>query len=68
MNTFELQRQLSDLIAFQCVLVALRGVGVEASEEMLWRCLLSELVEQYGFERVWYGTLAENGLKMFQAL
>jgi signal transduction histidine kinase len=63
MNTFELQRRLSDLIAFQCVLVALRGVGVGASEEMLWRCLLSELVEQYGFERVWYGTLVEKGLR-----
>jgi signal transduction histidine kinase len=63
MNTFELQQQLSDLIAFQCVLVALRGVGVEASEEMLWRCLLSELVEQYGFERAWYGALTEKGLR-----
>jgi signal transduction histidine kinase len=63
MNTLELQQHLSDLIAFQCVLVALRGVGVEASEEMLWRCLLSELVEQYGFERAWYGTLAEKGLR-----
>ena len=50
-----LQQRLSDLIAFQCVLVALRGVGVEASEEMMWQTLLSEFVDQYGFQRAWYG-------------
>jgi hypothetical protein len=63
MTFAEQQQQLSDLIAFQCVLVALRGVGVETSEETLWRCLLSGLVEQYGFERAWYGTLGEQGLR-----
>jgi signal transduction histidine kinase/ActR/RegA family two-component response regulator len=46
--------KLSGLIAFQCVLVTLRGVGSEASEEMLWQTLLAELVEQYGFRRACY--------------
>jgi signal transduction histidine kinase/ActR/RegA family two-component response regulator len=55
MTSLELERRLSDLIAFQCALVALRGVGAEASEEMLWQTLLAALVEQYGFRRVWYG-------------
>jgi signal transduction histidine kinase/ActR/RegA family two-component response regulator len=49
------QQKLSELIAFQCVLVALRGVGVESSEEMLWHTFLATLVEQYGFCHVWYG-------------
>jgi signal transduction histidine kinase/CheY-like chemotaxis protein len=52
------EQMLGDLIAFQCALVALRGVGAEASEEMLWQTLLAALVEQYGFGRVWYGRSA----------
>ena len=36
MTAQNFERTLGDLIAFQCVLVALRGVGAEASEEMLW--------------------------------
>jgi signal transduction histidine kinase/ActR/RegA family two-component response regulator len=55
MRPSDLQQKLSDLIGFQCVLVALRGVGAEASEEMLWQTLLSELVDQYGLRRAWYG-------------
>ena len=55
--------KLADLVAFQCVLVALRGIGGEASEEMLWQTLLSALVEQYGFERVWYGRWVEGSLR-----
>jgi signal transduction histidine kinase/CheY-like chemotaxis protein len=49
------EQKLSDLIAFQCVLVALRGVAAESSEEMLWHTFLATLAEQYGFHRVWYG-------------
>ena len=55
MTSFDLEERLSDLIAFQCVLVALRGVGAEASEEMLWQAFLAALAEQYRFRRVWYG-------------
>ena len=55
------EQTLGDLIAFQCALVALRGVGAEASEEMLWQTLLGALVEQYGFGRVWYGRSAAGG-------
>jgi signal transduction histidine kinase/ActR/RegA family two-component response regulator len=55
MTTYDLEQRLSDLIAFQCVLVTLRGVGTEASEQMLWQTLLAALVEQYRFRRVWYG-------------
>jgi signal transduction histidine kinase len=55
-------RKLSDLIGFQCVLVALRGVGAEASEEMLWQAFLASLVEQYGFRRVWYAKCVANVL------
>ena len=54
------EQKLSDLIAFQCVLVALRGVGVDPSEEMLWHTFLATLVEQYGFHRVWYGRCVGN--------
>ncbi len=36
----DLERRLSDLIAFQCVLVALRGASPDASEEMLWQTFL----------------------------
>ena len=53
--TSHYEQTLSDLIGFQCALVALRGVGAEASEEMLWQTLLAALVEQYGFGRVWFG-------------
>jgi signal transduction histidine kinase/ActR/RegA family two-component response regulator len=60
MTPLELQQRLSDLIAFQCALVALRGAGVEASEEMLWQTLLAVLVEQYGIDRVWYGQCFGN--------
>jgi signal transduction histidine kinase len=62
MTSGELQQKLSDLIGFQCVLVALRGVSAEASEEMLWQSLVSELVEQYGLRRVWYGRHGGSGL------
>ena len=63
MTTYELEQKLSDLIAFQCALVALRGVGAEASEEMLWQTLLAALVEQYGFRRAWYGQSVNNGFR-----
>src|SRR4029077_11889679 len=46
-----------------CALVALRGVGAEASEEMLWQTLLAALVEQYGFGRVWYGRCSREGIR-----
>ena len=55
MLAFDLEQKLSDLIAFQCVLVALRGTDEEASDEMLWQTLLAALVDQYGFRRAWYG-------------
>ena len=58
-----LERRLSDLIAFQCVLVALRGAGRNATEEMLWQTFLSALVLQYGFARAWYGKRAAKGLQ-----
>jgi signal transduction histidine kinase/CheY-like chemotaxis protein len=57
------EQTLSDLIGFQCALVALRGVGTEASEEMLWQTLLAAMVEQYGFGRVWYGRVTPNGIR-----
>jgi len=57
------EQTLSDLIGFQCALVALRGVGPEASEEMLWQTLLAAIVEQYGFGRVWYGRATPEGLR-----
>jgi len=63
MTSQDLEQKLSDLIAFQCVLVALRGVGAEASEEMLWQTLLAALVEQYGFRRVWYGQSVRSGVR-----
>ena len=57
MTTPGVEQALSDLIGFQCALVALRGVGPDASEEMLWQTLLAAIVEQYGFGRVWYLSL-----------
>ena len=58
-----IEQTLSDLIGFQCALVALRGVGTEASEEMLWQTLLAAIVEQYGFGRVWYGRKVPEGIR-----
>jgi signal transduction histidine kinase/CheY-like chemotaxis protein len=58
-----IEQTLSDLIGFQCALVALRGVGTEASEEMLWQTLLAAIVEQYGFGRVWYGRTVPGGIR-----
>jgi len=55
MTFSNLDQRLSDLIAFQCVLTALRGVGPGASDEMLWQAFLAALAEQYGFRRAWYG-------------
>ena len=40
----DLERRLSDLIAFQCVLVALHGASRDATEEMLWQTFLWALV------------------------
>jgi len=62
MTSVELEQKLSDLIAFQCILVALRGVGAEASEEMMWQTLAAMLVEQYGLACVWYGRATAKGL------
>jgi signal transduction histidine kinase/ActR/RegA family two-component response regulator len=59
----DLERRLSDLIAFQCVLVALRGAGLDASEEMLWQTFLSALVMQYGFARACYGKRTARGFR-----
>jgi signal transduction histidine kinase/CheY-like chemotaxis protein len=61
MTALDLEEKLSGLVAFQCVLVALRGVGAEASEEMLWQAFLPALAEQYQFRQVWYGHWA-NGV------
>ena len=63
MTPSDLRGKLSDTIAFQCALVALRGVRAEASEEMLWQTLLAALVEQYGFHRVWYGRTTGGGVR-----
>src|SRR5690242_6359448 len=54
----DLEQRLAAMVAFQCVLLELRGVPAEASEEMLWQTLLAALIEQYGFRRVWYGRWA----------
>jgi signal transduction histidine kinase/CheY-like chemotaxis protein len=62
-TTPSLEQTLSDLIGFQCALVALRGVGPEASEEMLWQTLLGAIVEQYGFGRAWYGRVVDEGIR-----
>jgi signal transduction histidine kinase len=59
----DLERRLSDLIAFQCVLVALRGAGRDATEEMLWQTFLWSLVLEYGFARAWYGRRVATGLQ-----
>jgi signal transduction histidine kinase len=59
----DLQQRLSALVAFQCVLVGLRGVDAEASEEMLWQTLLADLVKQYGFHRVWYCQCVDQGVR-----
>lgn len=63
MTTYEVEEKLSDLIAFQCVLVTLRGIGAEASEEMLWQTLLASLVEQYGLRLAWYGRMVDEGFR-----
>jgi signal transduction histidine kinase/ActR/RegA family two-component response regulator len=62
-TTPTVEQTLSDLIGFQCALVALRGVGPEASEEMLWQTLLAAIVEQYGFGRVWYGRIVVDAIR-----
>jgi signal transduction histidine kinase/ActR/RegA family two-component response regulator len=61
--TQNVEQTLSDLIGFQCALVALRGIGHDASEEMLWQTLLAAIAEQYGFRRVWYGRIAADGIR-----
>jgi signal transduction histidine kinase/ActR/RegA family two-component response regulator len=63
MTALDFERKLGDLIGFQCVLVALRGVGAEASEEMLWQTLLAALVDQYEFGRAWYGRCETGGIR-----
>src|SRR5579883_3487617 len=62
MTSGDLQLRLSDLVGFQCALLALRGAGPEASEEMVWQTLLSALVDQYGFQRAWYARCARGVL------
>ena len=59
----DLEQRLSDLIAFQCVLVSLRGAGSDVSEEILWQTFLSSIVVQYNFTRAWYGLRTAYGLR-----
>ncbi len=63
MSYTDLQQRLSALVAFQCALMGLRGVDPEASEEMLWQTLLSDLIEHYGFHRVWYCQCVDHGVR-----
>jgi signal transduction histidine kinase len=63
LNYADLQQRLSALVAFQCVFVGLRGVDAEASEEMLWQTLLSDLIQQYGFHRAWYCQCVDQGVR-----
>jgi len=63
----DLEQRLSDLVAFQCVLVALRGAGSDASEEMLWQTFLSAVVQEYNFVRAWYGVRIPDGLQPLAA-
>jgi signal transduction histidine kinase/CheY-like chemotaxis protein len=63
MLVLDLEQKLSDLVAFQCVLVALRGTDDEASDEMLWQTLLGAFVDQYGFRRAWYGRLVNGTIR-----
>ena len=46
--------------AFQAVLVALRGVPPEKSEEALWQVFLATLIDHYGMVMSWYGLRTEN--------
>lgn len=63
MSYVDLQQRLSALVAFQCALMGLRGVDPEASEEMLWQTLLADLIEHYGFRRVWYCQCTDDGVR-----
>jgi len=58
-----LEQRLSDLIAFQCVLLSLRGTGSDASEEILWQTFLSSLVLQFNIPFAWYGVRTADGLR-----
>jgi signal transduction histidine kinase len=62
-NYAGLQQRLSALVAFQCVLVGLRGVDADASEEMLWQTLLPDLIKHYGFQHVWYCQCVDHGVR-----
>jgi PAS domain S-box-containing protein len=46
--------------AFQAVLVALRGVPPEKSEEALWRVFLATLTDHYRMVMSWYGLRLES--------
>ena len=63
MSYTDLQQRLSALVAFQCALMGLRGVDADASEEMLWQTLLADLIEHYGFRRVWYCQCVDSGIR-----
>ncbi len=63
MSYADLQQRLSALVAFQCVLVGLRGVDADASEEMLWQTLLPDLIKHYGFRGVWYCQCVDHGVR-----
>jgi signal transduction histidine kinase len=64
----DLERRLSDLIAFQCVLVTLRGAGRDATEEIVWQTFLGALVLEYGFARAWYGKRVADFLQPIVAV
>ena len=63
MSSAVLEQRFTDLIAFQCALLGLRGVDPDASEEMLWQTLAATLREQYGFERVVYAWKTDDGIR-----
>jgi signal transduction histidine kinase/ActR/RegA family two-component response regulator len=63
MTGHEIERKLADMVAFQCALVALRGVGPGASEEMLWQTLAAALRQEYGFRKICYARWTKSGFE-----
>lgn len=56
------RESLDDHRAFQSVLAAVRGVGIEESDETVILALLESAVEEYGFRMAWYGQLRERAI------
>jgi len=63
MNNKRMDVALRDYIAFHAVVMAVRGVSLEETEESLIEVFLQTVVREYSLCMAWYGRYADNEIR-----